>query len=500
MKFRIDFITNSSSESYFSVTLNFIDSYSQEFEWDGTGWYDDNNFWPDENEVYFLDYPIKTIDELLACLYFYDYGNSKSETSLVPVFTSIFRFLAQKTDFQTMMKEIGEYKQEKGESLNWGKFDSLRKILPDDHDDEGQLCKVVRDLFDNVRSDKILDLLINLSQKYKSLTDLESIVFYEDSRDWGEFLNHFYERLPDEDVFPQRDKDDPLFEKEVNKWAEIINKNIFFDVHPGLKEIELDSDIDVEAALESGNIDDCLSEICGANTYTWDKFYVTQKTDTAETTPKGQEHIENIDMSDTVEHDFYLNLDKYTEDFYYQTEYEELEWLLGEIKLCSEQLKAIVEGDNFPKQFTKYPITDILDRIISYVWKRFPLETEYEDVVNTFCNVSRDTLFSKYETNRNPDINIQFNESEFRTYIEALYDLLTVLPGAGLELDFADVGHYIYTDSLETIYPFFDRGLKIEASAYDDLITYASEHGKPEYTAWLLDRKNKSAQGTDSFE
>ena len=77
-------------------------------------------------------------------------------------------------------------------------------------------------------------------------------------------------------------------------------------------------------------------------------------------------------------------------------------------------------------------------------------------------------------------------------------EFLNLLLIAGLKLDYKDVAHYIYNDALETLYPLFDRGLKIDPSAYDDLITYASEHGKPEYTAWLLNRKNEDEQENDT--
>ena len=111
-------------------------------------------------------------------------------------------------------------------------------------------------------------------------------------------------------------------------------------------------------------------------------------------------------------------------------------------------LEIFAQNGYLPKRFPNYPITDLIDKAVRIEFERF----------------------------------------------------INILLGSGLELDFADVAHYIYNDSLETLYLLFDRGLKIDPSAYDDLITYASEHGKPEYTAWLLNRKNEDAQTTDAIE
>ena len=113
-----------------------------------------------------------------------------------------------------------------------------------------------------------------------------------------------------------------------------------------------------------------------------------------------------------------------------------------------DSLKLLIQNNDIPKTFTQYPITDLLEKAI------------------------------KRDAN----------------------EYLDLLLGAGLELSYYDIAHYIFNDTLETLYPLFDRGLKIDPSAYDDLVTYASKHGKPEYTAWLLDRKNKTAQETNSIE
>ena len=114
----------------------------------------------------------------------------------------------------------------------------------------------------------------------------------------------------------------------------------------------------------------------------------------------------------------------------------------------SKYLKILAENGYILKRFPEYPITDLLDKAI---------RIGFDEFVDLMLN-------------------------------------------GGLKLDYADVAHYIYNDTLEILYPLFDRGLKIDPSAYDDLITYASEQGKPEYTAWLLNRKNEDQPSKDANE
>ena len=111
-------------------------------------------------------------------------------------------------------------------------------------------------------------------------------------------------------------------------------------------------------------------------------------------------------------------------------------------------VKFLVQHGYIPKSFDEYPITDLLDTALEHDYKEY----------------------------------------------------LDLLLSVGLKLRYDDVAHYIYNNTLETLYPLFARGLKIDPSAYDDLITYASEHGKTEYTAWLLNWKNEDAQGNDAIE
>ena len=402
-------------------------------EWDTSG-SSDYIYQNADGELKFQEHTINTVDELCACLYFYQYGDDArySDASIVPVLTSVFRFITRKIDFSSMIERIRTYKQEKGNTLKWDKIDELEKVSQDDYDDEEQLIEAIKELFEYRWSDDDLASLTDLSEKCSLLSDIKSIVFYEDCYDHGEFLNHFYEDLPDDNDFPQMGKEDPLFQKEVNKWNDIIWEKSFENI-PGEREIEFDDEINIESALESGNLTDCLDNISSANTRTWDELIIAEN---EKPSVDSEENKTDSDKTpeDKIEHDTFFALVECSSDSkYYPPAY------------IDQKLKDTVRNCIFPNIFSTYPITDLIDKAT------------------------------------------ENNLSEF----------LSALLETRMKLDFSDVAHYIYNDTLENLYPLFDKGLKIEPSSFDDLISYASEKGKPDYTAWLLNRKNESVQNDD---
>ena len=517
MKYRTDFVTNSSSSSFLSVTLNFTDSNVEEIiVEEDPGWHVDNSGWKghfsnsEDGGLTFLEYPIETITELFACLYFYKSADEYLEVSTVPIFVSLFQFITEEIGFDTMMERIQTYIQDNEDSLDWDSIDGLSDlpdISPEEYDDTDQLIEAVKELF-YCGEDEIIWKFYSISKNYTKISEIDSLVFFEERKNWHEGLWGFDDYCPLHVVdFPQRDKNDPLFEKEIKKWTDVINDIIKDYVSsnsiPGKTEIESFCETDdiknaLSSALESGNADGLFREIAFSDIGIWIRININSRKHQNEICISEKENDKENDDSVNSEHDSYFRLNSITNTIYYYG--GDPTWNLEEAQGFAIDLREIAESNNFPKCFRTYPATGLLDGIILYVWKNFPLKTEYKEIVNTVCNVSRDTLLSQYETNKNPDMDVQFDESVFMNYIEALYGFLIVLPKAGHELDFADVGHYIYTDSLEILYPLFDRGLKIDPSAYDDLIAYSTEHGKPEYTAWLLERKNKDAQSKSTIE
>ena len=115
--------------------------------------------------------------------------------------------------------------QENEGGLDWEEIDGLNEIDPNDYDDDDELIVAVRELFDYANDD-FQNELVELYEKYHNLADIESIDFYEDCHEHGEFLNHFYDNLPGDYNFPQMSMNDPLFRKEVNKWTDIVLYNL----------------------------------------------------------------------------------------------------------------------------------------------------------------------------------------------------------------------------------------------------------------------------------
>ena len=437
MKFRTDFVTNSSSTSYYDCLINYKDSSKQEI------------YGPEESSrlkdifdaLYnpYSDYEIDNNYELFTRLLFMDiyagldFSGNDIDNSLFPVMVSAFLFLAGKKSFPEMVNEIAVFiSKEYPELGDNSDIHELFAIDPNSYDDAGLLdlsCEKLNGIFETegeLNADSVSWLLDLLKDNIVSLT------FSETESNYGEFVNperEFLEKRFGEDEPRSTTEDDPLYDKELNKWDFFVKNSLMNDYyslsyHPDSVE---DLELYIDRGIQSGGFYYMIKSAVVKRTEDW---YFRDEEDSIleEDAETPDRHIDERDL-------FYLlacELDQYEPNSYENKFYSE--------NPKHDSLKLLIQNNDIPKNFKHYPITDLLEKAI------------------------------KHDAN----------------------EYLDLLLGTGLELDYADIAHFIYIDSLETLYPLFDRGLKIEASAYDDLITYASEHGKPEYTAWLLEQKNKA--------
>ena len=527
MKFRTDFVTNSSSTSYFYINFRFADGTEECFE--NFGQIGDWNLKQKENGLTNLwGAKVKNIKDLCASLLFYGQEAENYDEIPIEVLSALFSFIIGETDCSGLIEQIKTYESLTDERSkaktykDYYDFSALDAIATENDKDKNHIIKKIFHIFSEYSNageldDNKIKIVKDFYEKNCQVSDISMIRIGEDSEDYGEFLpydeDYFEDPFDSEndksDDFPQMTDEDPLFEKECTRWSDYAKDCFGID---GIAELY------PETALEEGEYSYLAGSESDYGSIHKRKFYY----------PNG---INNClqsyhDRGEIPDNEFF------TSHFIKMTNFE-INTLVSRHRLqifIPDQIKRIgrnafrntpIESVNFPDglqeigafafdgcgcEFSEIPesikkigltlVRDLLEYAISHkvldisesdLFRVLEYEVDHQDseilellakngyILNRFRDYPITDLLDK-------SIKIGFDE------------FIDILLNTGLELDYNDAAHYIYNDNLETLYPLFDRGLKIDSSAYDDLIACAAENGQPEYTTWLLDQKNKAGE------
>ena len=560
MKFRSDFVTNSSSTSYMDCCLKFKDLTTEEIFSDDD-YRTESPLYQNYDGVYWGNLKINTIDDLLACLYFFvkvpDIGSI--ESSLIPVLINVFRFLCGKKTFLELIADIKKEITECKDKPKWADDQGIQYLLGINYDEyvnefgPDDLIDEVQEAIGNLLGADYLDTdsnFIDLSRKNLSLYDVYSLCFTGRDSDYGEMINYYIEELMNE-FGEGRSKslsimsdNDPLFEKEVNKWEFLVDRS----VHQNLRGEIIDIFLEVEGGLESGEYRKMISSIFYE--YKKDEIFFYETPNVSDIT---ETLTINTALKEKIENGTFHNFTHDFENFFrYKITSVVLPDGLSRIGSRSfmdwNKLKSVVIPDTvteigafafdscpnlslpqFPNSIQSIGLScreDVLQYAIDnklikdipledflIVWNKRDLKILQTLHINELIpeNIpEKDLYFALYDCidKKNlPMMRFHFDIDRIPNHFSEypLTDLLSmametddnvyldILLSFGFNLDYADVAHYIFTDSLEKLYPLFEKGLKIEESAYDALIDYAAEHGNAEYTAWLLEQRNKAS-------
>lgn len=264
MKFRTDFVTNSSSTSYFFSEIQYRDEssdilfetediYSDSFHLDQT-----------ENGVEFCGYKIKTYIDLLACIFFRDAGDYLNADS-VPIIIALFSFLAGKITFKKMSQKIKRIISTHEDELDDDLVSELEDMLELDEEDydEEELIDEIKEKVDEIFSGEFFELdeqetLLELAKEDHDLSDIDYLTLQETNYDRGEFLNKYIDNIrgytEKYNPFPKIKKDDLLYEKEANKWRYLI-PIIMFEPYNSLS-----SSMDFQFSIDEKCLEEAFSK------------------------------------------------------------------------------------------------------------------------------------------------------------------------------------------------------------------------------------------------